>query len=356
MEMSIGVLSPKNSRIFDPDNPQHVFSWLICETRDDKGNAVIHEYKSEDGVGVDLAQAHEHNRGDRGNQHRNTNRYIKHIYYGNHVSLLDTGIRPRFLVKDKIDDADWMFEVVFDYGEHNLNDPKPDDGGEWLCRNDPFSSYRAGFEVRTYRLCQRVLMFHQFPDEVDVEQNCLVRSTDFVYRNIRNDPEDLRKGHPVASFIAAVTQSGYKRQAAGVYSKKSLPPVKFEYSQVPNSAKLAQLPIRDVDVESLENLPIGLDGSSYQWMDLDGEGTSGIRTEQADGSKMESSTLLPNLAQQKKWPANQPSGWQVAHSSSISQATVRWIWCKWRGQCVAFMSAPLTRAGSHSNLSNPGPI
>ena len=30
-------------------------------------------------------------------------------------------------------------------------------------RNDPFSSYRAGFEVRTYRLCQRVLMFHHFP-------------------------------------------------------------------------------------------------------------------------------------------------------------------------------------------------
>ena len=28
---------------------------------------------------------------------------------------------------------------------------------------DPFSSYRSGFEVRTYRLCQRVLMFHHFP-------------------------------------------------------------------------------------------------------------------------------------------------------------------------------------------------
>ena len=33
--------------------------------------------------------------------------------------------------------------------------------------------------------------------------------------------------------------------------------------------------------ESLENLPYGLDGARYQWLDLDGEGTSGILTEQA---------------------------------------------------------------------------
>ncbi|MCJ7623624.1 MAG: FG-GAP-like repeat-containing protein, partial [Anaerolineaceae bacterium] len=38
----------------------------------------------------------------------------------------------------------------------------------------------------------------------------------------------------------------------------------------------------DIDAESLENLPVGLDGSLYQWVDLDGEGLSGILTEQAD--------------------------------------------------------------------------
>ena len=35
---------------------------------------------------------------------------------------------------------------------------------QWPYRSDPFSTYRAGFEVRTYRLCQRVLMFHHFPE------------------------------------------------------------------------------------------------------------------------------------------------------------------------------------------------
>jgi hypothetical protein len=42
-----------------------------------------------------------------------------------------------------------MFEVVFDYGEHDTDAPSPMTPGEWRFRDDPFSSYRAGFEVRT---------------------------------------------------------------------------------------------------------------------------------------------------------------------------------------------------------------
>ncbi|MGH7427503.1 MAG: toxin TcdB middle/N-terminal domain-containing protein, partial [Candidatus Methylomirabilaceae bacterium] len=41
--------------------------------------------------------------------------------------------------------------------------------------------------------------------------------------------------------------------------------------------------IHEVDPESLENLPYGLDSGRYQWIDLDGEGLSGVLTEQADG-------------------------------------------------------------------------
>lgn len=66
--------------------------------------------------------------------------------------------------------------VVFDYGEHDLDDPKPNDAGLWESRPAPFSSYRAGFEVRTYRLCQPVLMFHHFLKEEDVGKDCLVVS------------------------------------------------------------------------------------------------------------------------------------------------------------------------------------
>ena len=274
-----------NSRLADPDDPRRVFSWLICGTLDDKGNVVSYGYKPEDGAEVDLEKPQERNRGQRDDLRRKVNRYIKHIRYGNRTPLLDDeGRRPRFLTDGALQNADWMFEVIFDYGEHHPDDPKPNDDDEadpnrnnkWLCRNDPFSSYRAGFEVRAYRLTQRVLMFHHFPNEQGVGNNCLVRSTDFVYRDIRNNADDLKKGHPVASFIASVTQSGYKRAGGGGYLKKSVPPLEFEYSKIE-----IQEEVHEIDAESLGNLPVGLDGSTYQWVDLDGEGVSGILTEQA---------------------------------------------------------------------------
>src|SRR5205085_8485020 len=78
------------------------------------------------------------------------------------------------------------------------------------------------------------------------------------------------------SFITAVTQSGYVLQAEDEsYLEKSLPPLEFEYSK----AEIDET-VREVEEDGLENLPRGLDGSHYQWVDLDGEGLSGILTEQ----------------------------------------------------------------------------
>jgi len=267
----------QNSRIADPNDQTRIFSWLICETRDDKGNAVIYEYKPEDGVNVDLTQVQERNRGDENSALRQANRYLKRIYYGNTVSLLNNGQRPHFLTTDDLAKANWMFEVVLDYGEHNLAAPQPDDNGNWFCRNDPFSSYRSCFEVRSYRLCQRILMFHNFPNEQNVGANCLVRSTDFVYRNTRNNAADQQLGNPIASFIASATQNSYRRSSS-VYLKKSLPPVEFEYSDA-----IINEDVENINPEALENLPIGIDGITYQWRDLYGEGVSGIFTEQTDG-------------------------------------------------------------------------
>ncbi|MEX2307778.1 MAG: SpvB/TcaC N-terminal domain-containing protein [Pirellulales bacterium] len=270
--------SDADSRIEDPEDVSRIFSWLICETRDDKGNAVLYRYKAEDGLGVDLGQANERNRGPRNDTRRTANRYLKRIYYGNRTPLLDNlGHRPRYLDKAQIDNqiasAGWMFEAVFDYGEHDTGAPKPNDPGAWAYRTDPFSSYRSGFEVRTTRLCQRVLMFHHFPDEADVGSNCLVRSTDFTYSH-EEDPASAR--NPVYTFLLSVTQSGYKRSNGG-YQKRSLPPVECQYSQ-----PIVQDTVQEVDAASLENLPIGVDGAAYQWTDLHGEGIPGILTAQAD--------------------------------------------------------------------------
>lgn len=248
-----------NSRIVDPADETRIFSWLICESFDDKGNAIRYEYKKEDSQGIDRASAHEANRTDTG---RAANRYIKRIKYGNQ--------KPRKAGEYLSARKDWMFEAVFDYGEHYKENGSgdvqevhcADDQSAWHLRQDPFSSYRAGFEVRTYRLCQRVLMFHHFEDELGIP-DYLVRATHFIYSE-----------GTVASFIKAVTQSGYKC-IAGQYRKKSPPPVEFEYSEA-----IIQETVHEVAPASLENLPQGLDNGRYQWVDLDGEGLSGILTEQ----------------------------------------------------------------------------
>lgn len=279
-----------NSLIFDPDdpagpdNPTRIFSWLICETRDDKGNAVVYEYKPEDCTGIDMEKAHERNRGDHQDKKRTVNRYLKHIKYGNRTSLLDNeGHRPKLLSQELINNAGWMFEVVFDYDDHDPTSPKPRDNEatdttgalryQWKRRQDPFSSYRAGFEVRTYRLCQRVLMFHHFPDEKGVGADCLVRSTDFTY-SYEENPNDA--SNPIYSFLLSVKQIGYKRVTEDSYLSKSLPSIEFEYSQ-----PIVDDTVKDVDSASLENLPIGIDGIAYQWTDLYGEGIPAILTEQA---------------------------------------------------------------------------
>jgi hypothetical protein len=68
------------SRIVDPNDPTCIFGWLICESYDDKGNALLYKYKEENTEGVDLRQAHERNRTA---QTRAVNRYVKRIKYGN---------------------------------------------------------------------------------------------------------------------------------------------------------------------------------------------------------------------------------------------------------------------------------
>jgi len=253
------------SRIADPADPSRIFSWLISESYDDKGNVVLYQYKPDDSAGVDLTQANERNRSD---ATRSAKCYLKYVFYGNRTSYSPDLTAPTPVALP----ADWCFQLVFDYGEHDLLNPVPQDTGQpWNCRLDPFSTYRSTFEVRTYRLCRRVLMFHHFAEEAHVGLDCLVRSTDFVHSATL--PTDLSK--PFYSYLLSVTQTGYARNASGGYASNSLPPLQFEYTE----AEINET-VREVDSESLKNLPYGLDGTKYRWVDLDGEGLPGILTEQ----------------------------------------------------------------------------
>ena len=116
-------------------------------------------------------------------------------------------------------------------------------------------------------------MFHHFPGEPGVGRDCLVRSTDFTYSD-EQDPADAR--NPVYTFLRAVTQTGYQRQ------QRRLSEAQPAAGRVRiHPAHRAGHGARRSTPTSLENLPIGLDGSAYRWTDLHGEGIPGILTEQA---------------------------------------------------------------------------
>lgn len=253
------------SRITDPADPTRIFSWLICESYDGKGNIIVYHYVGENDQGVDQSQANERNRT------RTANRYLKRIVYGNHQPYLPLLAPDQPWPTPPTADA-YFFEVVLDYGEQDLL--KPQAAGAWHVRSDPFSTYRAGFELRTYRLCQRVLMFHHFPDDPKVGANCLVRATTFTYAQ-RAEPQAA--GNFFYAKLLAVTQCSYQRRSDhSGYISQALPPVEFTYSEA-----VIQDELRELAIASLEQVPSGLDGARYQWIDLDGEGISGILSEQA---------------------------------------------------------------------------
>jgi RHS repeat-associated protein len=206
------------ARVSDPADPTKVYRWLLEQSTDERGNVSRYEYKS-DGA----------------------NRYLKRVRYGNRTA-----------------DGDFCFEVVLDYGEHDAD--LPDETAAWADRLDPFSVRRPGFEVRTERLCQRILMFHHIP-ELSADP-VLVASTDLTYA-----PD------PASTKLVSARHSGYIAEGNG-YKRKRQPPVTLTY------APRVVAPVEGVVTAASADAPPRADGG-YQWTDLDGDGIAGVLTEQA---------------------------------------------------------------------------
>ena len=64
-------------------------------------------------------------------------------------------------------------------------------------------------------------MFHRFAEELDTPRY-LVRSTEVEYEEKR-----------IGSFLTRAIQSGYTREAEGLYLKKSMPALELGYSPNP---------------------------------------------------------------------------------------------------------------------------
>jgi len=247
-----GKASDNSTRIADPHDPdRRTFQWLLEAQYHPKGNAIVFQYKPEDGAGVDSSLSFEARRQRvRGGF---AQRYLKRVLYGNSKPLSPG---------NPIDPAnEWHFQIVFDYGEHQpVSLPTPSDvppAPAWVVRQDPFSTYRPGFEIRTYRLCHRILMFHHFSELGDGP--CLVGATELTHR------ED-----PFGSVLQQVTYRGFRKNlATNTTASRPTPSLKLAYSNA-QTASAFQLP------EVADNLPVGLDGVAYQWTDLKNEGLPGL--------------------------------------------------------------------------------
>jgi RHS repeat-associated protein len=249
------------SRIANSADARQVFSWRISRTWDSKGNFILYNYLREDGSGIPNGAVHEINRTP---AQRAAQTYLASIQYGNLEPYVpdwsSTGSEPAV-------PKDWAFSVVFDFGDHSPSNPLLASDRPWALRPDPFSSYRAGFEIRTYRRVERLLFFNNFPAEPTAGANSLVRSLDLLYSD-QQSPMDPR--NPVYTFLVSATKTGYGQGTSGVF-KRSLPPLEFTYSTPQLSSDVLRL-----DRDSLGNLPEGIDGERIRWVDLDGEGLSGM--------------------------------------------------------------------------------
>ena len=261
-----------DSRIADPTDPTRIYRWLPVLSHDDQGNCFEYSYKTGDRSQVPplLSEKNRQN-----GLQPTANRYLNRIRHGNHTPYYPDPARP---YTPETPATAYFFDAVFDYGEYDPDAPAPAiTPTTWACRWDPFSDNHAGFELRTCRLCRRVLFFHSFAElsTPGPVTPYLVRSIDFTYRHFRfdNTPHTPQE----ADFITVIQQHGYERLTNGTYVRSALPPVEFSYNEL--RWNTAVTVVRRTDAP---NLPTGL-ANGYQWTDFYGEGIAGVISEQAGG-------------------------------------------------------------------------
>ncbi|MFJ4142255.1 SpvB/TcaC N-terminal domain-containing protein [Pseudomonas sp. NPDC089734] len=232
-----------SSRSTDPADSNRVAEWLLEESMNPVGEHILYEYKPEDEVGLPadyprdfIAQC-----------------YLWRVRYGNAQA------HPVLYLwdEDSLDNLQWHFDLLFDYGERSTGAaerPTYDELNEWPVRSDPHSSFAYGFELGNLRLCQQVLMFHHFPDELE-ESPLLVQRLLLEYQQTGLKYNLLARAH--AQAWDGTTAKQLQQQ----------PAQQFTYSQFDT----------DYDIYTpLDPMPGLNDGEHYQMIDLYGDGIPGV--------------------------------------------------------------------------------
>jgi len=261
-----------SARIADPADATGIFKWLPELSYDDKGNCLEYLYVPEDFSNV-AAALPERNRLN--GTAPCTNTYLKRVRYGNKTPYYPDPVQP--CNPPPPGTPGYFFELVLDYGDHDPDAPTAAVQNLWACRLDPFSQYKAGFDIRTYRLCRRILLFHSFK-ELNEGANpalTLVRSLDIDYRYLGNSAATPAEFANIeVDYPIAMRQTGWVKTGAAAYDRKSLPAVNFTYQELDWNTD-----VQTVSPDDAQNAPAGL-SKGYQFVDLWSEGISGILAEQ----------------------------------------------------------------------------
>jgi len=251
--------------VFEPDGTLHclgksplsqtsdkgrIAEWSIEESLSPHGEHIHYVYKAENNDGIAPDQLPENVRS------RGALSYLTQVFYGNVVASSEL-----YCWSDTKQDEEheWLFSLIFDYGQRSLDAnliPQWSATTNWLARQDPFSDYNYGFEVRCHRICHQVLMFHHFPDEL-TEQPMLVRRLILDYNQ-----------NPILSRLQSAQVWAYGVNSENQTIVESHPALLLGYQDftlpaVPQWQTLGPTPGID-------------DAPFYQLVDLYGEGLPGV--------------------------------------------------------------------------------
>lgn len=235
-----------------------IAQWWLQESVSPTGEHISYQYKAEDDVNVILS-------GQENQRERGALSYLVQVQYAN-----KTPQKHLYAWDDNAQSQTWLCSLVFDYGERESGergiDPStppaynPLAPADWFARPDPFSQYHYGFETRCHRLCQQVLMYHHFPDE-------LGEAATLVDRLILSYDQS-----PVTCQLNSVQQWAYDTLG----SPQMLPPLMFDYNQFEPYGT-------NQGWQSWQALPSFNHVQPYQMVDLYGEGMAGLLYQQDNG-------------------------------------------------------------------------
>lgn len=242
------------ARVSHPEAAEKAGIWLLESSVSATGEQIYWLYRSEDNTGCTGPEITAH-------PNATAQRYLAAVYYGNRVA---GRVLPGLTAEPAL--TDWLFMVVFDYGERNVDmymvpDWVTPGTGDWACRQDCFSSWEYGFEIRTRRLCRQVLSYH-FTDTLG--GSTAESLPQLVSRLLLRYEESL-----IVTTLVSVLQSGLN--ANGTFS--FLPEVQFGWSKFEKYGYSMEWDITWQEREDLGNLN---SRQPYQMVDLNGEGIAGI--------------------------------------------------------------------------------